>query len=374
MTHSLPGKNTTWCISVESKIIKEMKIAQVAPLYESIPPKMYGGTERIVHYITEELVKMGHEVTLFASGDSNTSATLIPACVKSLRLDPRCMDPFVYHIIQLQMVQERISEFDILHYHTDYFHFPLSLTNRSTHLTTLHGRLDLPDLQPLYRIFSTIPLISISNNQRKPVPNANWAATIYHGLPLDLLKFNPESGLYLAFLGRISPEKGIEKAIEMAKESSIKLKIAAKVDMVDLDYFNTEILPLMDHDLIEFIGEISEVDKSEFLGNAMALLFPINWEEPFGLVMIEAMACGTPVIAFNRGSVPEVIDEGITGFVVNSVKEGLEAIKKINRIDRKKIRTVFEQKYNAERMTRDYLKIYEQLITETEKTKLKIEG
>lgn len=351
-----------------------MKIAQVAPLYESIPPKLYGGTERVVHYITEELVKMGHEVTLFASGDSKTSATLIPACVKSLRLDPKCIDPFVYHIIQLQMVQERISEFDIIHYHTDYFHFPLSRINHSTHLTTLHGRLDMPDLQALYRVFSTTPLISISNNQRKPLSHGNWIATIYHGMPLDSLKFYPEKGTYLAFLGRISPEKGIEGAIEMAKASGIKLKIAAKVDKVDLHYFNTEIMPLMNHELIEFIGEISELDKSQFLGNAMALLFPINWEEPFGLVMIEAMACGTPVIAFKRGSIPEVIDEAITGFIVNSLTEGLEAIKRINKIDRKTVRTVFEQKYNAQRMTKDYLKIYEQLITETEASKLKIEG
>lgn len=346
----------------------------MAPLYESIPPKMYGGTERIVHYITEELVGMGHEVTLFASGDSKTSATLIPACVKSLRLDPECLDPFVHHIIQLQMVQERISEFDIIHYHTDYFHFPLSLMNHSTHLTTLHGRLDLPDLQALYQVFSTIPLISISNNQRKPIPNGNWIATIYHGLPLDLLKFYPEKGRYLAFLGRISPEKGIEKAIEIAIAAGLKLKIAAKVDVVDVHYFNSDIMPLLDHELIEFVGEIGEVDKSEFLGNAVALLFPINWEEPFGLVMIEAMACGTPVIAFNRGSVPEVVDDGVTGFIVDSVEESLEALKKVNEIDRRTVRSIFEQKYNAQRMANDYLKIYEQLIIQKESAKIKMEN
>jgi glycosyltransferase involved in cell wall biosynthesis len=343
----------------------KMKIAQVAPLYESIPPKMYGGTERVVHYITEELVKLGHEVTLFASGDSITSATLVPACKKSLRLDPECIDPFVHHIIQLQMIQERLSEFDIIHYHTDYFHFPLSVMNRSKHLTTLHGRLDLPDLQDLYKVFSKIPLVSISNNQRTPITGANWVATIYHGLPTELLAFNPDKGKYLAFIGRISPEKGLEHAMEMAKRTGIKLKIAAKIDLVDLHYFNTEIKSLLDHELIEYVGEIGEKDKSEFLGNALALLFPIKWKEPFGLVMIEAMACGTPVIAYNRGSVPEVIDEGITGFIVNSVEEGVDAINRIHEIDRRTCRAVFEKKYNAKRMTTDYLKVYEQLIKNT---------
>ncbi|MCG9971664.1 glycosyltransferase family 4 protein [Christiangramia crocea] len=350
-----------------------MRIAQVAPLYESIPPIMYGGTERVVHYITEELVKQGHEVSLFASGDSKTSARLIPVCQKSLRLDPECIDSFVHHTIQLQMVQKRISDFDIIHYHTDYFHFPLSQINNSVHLTTLHGRLDLPDLQGLYKVFSDIPLISISNNQRTPLPWANWIDTIYHGLPIDLLQPTDERDEYLAFLGRISPEKGIERAIDIAKRIGIKLKVAAKVDKADLHYFKTKIASLLDHELIEFIGEIGEHEKSDFLGKATALLFPITWCEPFGLVMIEAMACGTPVIAWNKGSVPEVIDKGQTGFIVNSVKEAIQAIKDIDKIDRKGCRRIFEEKFTAERMTRDYLRIYDYLIKKVKPVNLKLE-
>src|SRR5438094_3258 len=297
-----------------------MRIAQVAPLYESVPPKYYGGTERVVSYLTEELVRQGHEVTLFASGDSVTKARLIAACQRSLRLDKHCIDQFAHHIVMLERVFQQAREFDIVHFHVDYLHFSTSRRQQITHVTTLHGRLDIPDLLPLYQEFRDMPVISISNVQREPLPWANWQATVYHGLPADLYRFRAQPGSYLAFLGRISPEKRVDRAIEIAKRTGIPLKVAAKVDPVDKDYFEREIEPLLrDSAVAECVGEISDEEKDEFLGNAYALLFPIDWPEPFGLVMIEAMACGTPVIAYDGGAVSEVIEEGQTGFSVKGL-------------------------------------------------------
>jgi glycosyltransferase involved in cell wall biosynthesis len=336
-----------------------MRIAQVAPLYEAVPPLLYGGTERVIHYLTEELVKQGHEVTLFASGDSITNATLVATVEEALRLDPDCLDPLAHHIVQLQEVIERQKSFDIIHFHTDYLHFPFSGNCKTPCLTTLHGRLDIPDLQAVYRKFPDQQVISISNNQRLPLPNANWVGTVYHGLPEDLHTLNANEGSYFAFIGRISPEKRVDRAIEIAIACNCPLKIAAKIDKVDERYFEKEIAHLLDNPLIEYIGEINESNKTAFLGNAKALLFPIDWAEPFGMVMIEAMSCGTPVIAFNNGSVPEVVDDGVTGFIVESVPQAIEAISKLKRLSRKKIRQVFEEKFTAERMAKDYIKVYE---------------
>lgn len=338
-----------------------MKIAQVAPLYESVPPRLYGGTERIVFYLTEELVKQGHEVTVFASGDSVTSGTLVPVVKEALRLNPDCVDSLAPHIVEIQEVAERADEFDIIHFHIDYLHFPFSQFLSTAHVTTLHGRLDIPELQFVYNKFSE-PVISISNSQRKPLPQANFVGTVHHGLPVNLFKKGDGSGNYLAFLGRTSPEKGLEKAIEWAIGANIPLKIAAKVDNADKTYFETIIKPLLDHPLIEFIGEINEEQKQEFLGNALALLFPINWSEPFGIVMIEAMACGTPVIAHQLGSVAEVIEHGNNGFIVSSTDEAVTIIHQLKKVDREKIRRSFEERFTSQRMARDYLKVYQQLI------------
>jgi len=277
-----------------------MKIAQVSPLYESVPPKLYGGTERVVSNLTEELVRLGHDVTLFASGDSRTSAKLVAPCSQALRLDADCRDQMAYHMILLDQVFERIKDFDIVHFHIDYLHYPLSRRATTAHVTTLHGRLDLPELATLYRRFPDVPLVSISDAQRRPIASANWQGTVYHGLPRDLYEFHPATGKYLAFLGRISPEKRVDRAIEIACRSGLPLKIAAKVDPADREYFKCEIEPLLDDPLVEFIGEIDDRQKSEFLGGALALLFPIDWPEPFGLVMIESMASGTPVIGWKR--------------------------------------------------------------------------
>ncbi len=340
-----------------------MRIAQISPLYESVPPKYYGGTERVVSYLTEELVELGHEVTLFASGDSVTKAKLVPVCHRSLRLDKNCVDQLAHHILMLELVFQKLSEFDILHFHIDYIHFPLVRRNKHVStITTLHGRLDIPDLLPLYKEFKEIPLISISNSQRTPLSFANWQGTVYHGIPQDLYTFREKKGEYLAFLGRISPEKRVDTAIEIASTVGIPLKIAAKVDKVDKEYFDTVIRPLMNNPLIEYVGEIGDAEKNDFLGNAYALLFPIDWPEPFGLVMIEALACGTPVIARRRGSVPEVIEEGVTGFIVEDIKSATEAVKNIDSIDRKKCREVFEKRFTSNRMARDYVRIYKQLI------------
>lgn len=339
-----------------------MRIAQVSPLYESVPPKLYGGTERVVSYLTEELVRQGHEVTLFASGDSVTQARLVAPCACSLRLDPGCVDQTAHHILMLEQVCQQADEFDIIHFHVDYLHFPLSRRYGLANVTTLHGRLNIPDLVPLYQEFSDMPIVSISNSQRQPLSWVNWQGTVYHGLPLDLYTFHQTPGQYLAFVGRISPEKRVDRAIEIAKRSGIPLKIAAKVDRVDRDYFDEQIKPLLDHPLVEYIGEIGDAEKDEFLGNAYALLFPIDWPEPFGLVMIEAMACGTPVIAYRNGAVPEVLDDGISGFIVDNLDDAVRAVQRVDTLDRQRCRQIFEQRFSASRMAQDYVAIYQQIL------------
>jgi glycosyltransferase involved in cell wall biosynthesis len=339
-----------------------VRIAQVSPLYESVPPKYYGGTERVVSYLTEELVRQGHEVTLFASGDSTTRAHLIAPCRASLRLQKDCIDQLAHHIVMLELVAKRASDFDVIHFHIDYLHFPLSRRQSIPHLTTLHGRLDLPDLVPLYREFAEMPVVSISNAQRLPLPWVNWLATVHHGLPKQLYRFRRELGRYLCFLGRISPEKRVDRAVEMARRIGMPLKIAAKVDNVDRQYFAQVIEPLLTLPGIEYVGEVGEDQKDELLGNAYALLFPIDWPEPFGLVMIEAMACGTPVIAYRQGSVEEVLDDGVTGFVVDGLDEAVRAAERVKELDRRRCRQVFEERFSVARMARDYLALYERLV------------
>jgi glycosyltransferase involved in cell wall biosynthesis len=339
-----------------------MRIAQVAPLYESVPPKHYGGTERVVSYLTEELVREGHEVTLFASGDSVTTARLVAACRRALRSDEDCVDRLAHHILLLENVFRHADDFDVIHFHVDYLHFPFSRRRPIVDVTTMHGRLDIPDLVPLYEEFRDMPLVSISNAQREPLPWVNWQATVYHGLPQDLYRYRPEPGKYFAFVGRISPEKRVDRAIEIAKQTGIPLKIAAKVDLVDKDYFETVVEPLLREPLVEYVGEIGEGEKDEFLGNAYALLFPIDWPEPFGLAMIEAMACGTPIIAYRQGSVPEVMDEGHTGFIVDELEDAIAAARRIPELSRRRCREMYEQRFTAARMARDYLRVYERLI------------
>jgi glycosyltransferase involved in cell wall biosynthesis len=339
-----------------------MKIAQVAPLIESVPPRLYGGTERIVSYLTEELVALGHDVTLFASGDSITRAELVPCCTRALRLDPTVRDIIPHFMLMIDKVRERAEEFDILHFHIDLFHFPLFRAQAARTLTTLHGQQDLGDLKPFYSRFNEMPLVSISDNQRKPLPHANFVRTIHHGIPTDLLQPSYERGSYLAFLGRISPEKRPDRAIRIARAAAIPLKIAAKVDKVDEDYFRNEILPLIDGQDVEFIGEINEREKARFLGEAAALLFPVDWPEPFGIVMIEAMACGTPVLAFRCGSIPEVIEDGITGKVVDSEEEAIAALPALLSYDRHAVRQRFEERFTATRMAKDYIGVCRELL------------
>ena len=339
-----------------------MRIAQIAPLTEAVPPKLYGGTERIVSYITEELVALGHDVTLFASGDSVTAAKLAPGSTKALRLDPSVRDANAPLAVMLEQVYRRRHEFDLLHFHLDYLPFSLFSRQSVPFVTTLHGRLDLPELQPVFDTFSQAPVVSISDNQRLPLTQANWAGTIYHGLPEQLL--TPRADVtpgYLAFLGRIAPEKRCDRAIEIAIATNTPLKIAAKVDRVDVEYFETKIKPMLAHPLIEFIGEIDETQKPGFLSGAIGLVTPIDWPEPFGLVMIEAMACGTPVIAFRHGSVPEVIDEGVTGFAVESMAEAIASVSRLKALPRAAVRARFEQRFTARRMAEDYVALYERL-------------
>ena len=339
-----------------------MRIAQIAPLYESVPPRLYGGTERVVSWLVEELVSQGHDVTLFASGDSLTTARLISVCPQALRLSPDSTDPLAHHINLVEQVMQERDRFDIVHFHIDYLHFPVSRNLDLAQVTTLHGRLDIPDLVPLYREFSEMPVVSISNAQREPLPWINWQGTVYHGMPENSCRPRLEAGKYLAFLGRISPEKGVDHAIEIAKKSGIPLKIAAKVDNADKDYFENHVKHLLSDNLIEFVGEIGDEAKNDFLGNALALIFPINWSEPFGIVMIESLACGLPVVAYPRGSVPEIIDDGVTGFLVNGVDEAVSALQRISTIDRAVCREQFEQRFSVSRMAQDYLKIYQRIV------------
>jgi glycosyltransferase involved in cell wall biosynthesis len=338
-----------------------MRIAQIAPLYESVPPKHHGGTERVVSYLTEELVGLGHDVTLFASGDSVTRARLEPACPCALRLDEECVDHLAHHILMLENVMQRSSEFDLMHFHVDYLHFPLSRRQRTPQVTTLHGRLTIRDIVPLHREFRDMPVVSVSMAQRKPMYWANWQATVYHGLPEDLYRLRERPGDYLAFLGRISPGERVDRAIEIAQRVGMPLKIAAKVDAADRAYFEGAIKPLLRGRDVEYVGEIGDGEKEELLGGAYALLFPIDWPRPFGLVMIEAMACGTPVIAFRRGSVPEILEDGETGFIVDDLEDAVEAVPKVAGLDRRRCRKEFEERFTAERMARDYVGVYRKL-------------
>jgi glycosyltransferase involved in cell wall biosynthesis len=339
-----------------------MRIAQIAPLTEAVPPKLYGGTERVIHWLVEELVALGHDVTLFASGDSRTSAVLKPFWPRALRLDGSIRDPYSLHFAMLEHVRRQADEFDMLHFHLDYFPFSLFSRQPTPFVTTLHGRLDLPELQPVFDTFSSVPVVCISNAQRRPLPQARWMKTIHHGLPENLLLPLPIKPSYFAFLGRISPEKRVDRAIRIAEACGIPLKIAAKVDRADRDYFEAEIRPLLASSKVEYIGEIADKDKSEFLSGAVALLTPIDWPEPFGLVMIEAMACGTPVIAFNRGSVPEIVDDGVTGFVVEDEAGAIGAVDRLAHLSREGVRRRFEERFTARRMALDYLAVYRGLI------------
>lgn len=338
-----------------------MRIAQVAPLIESVPPRAYGGTERVVSYLTEALVELGHEVTLFASGDSVTSARLVPVVDRALRLNPANPNPVIWHTLLVDRVWEECAAFDVIHFHIDTVQMPMAMRCDTPSLTTLHGRLDLPDLKPMYRRFARHPLVSISNSQRGPLANANWLDTVPHGLPLGLYRFHPQPQDYFAFIGRISPEKRCDRAIEIAVACNTPLRIAAKVDPADTAYFETVIEPLLDHPLVTFVGEIGDADKDDFIGHAKALLMPIDWPEPFGLVMIEALACGTPVIAYGHGSVPEVIDDGVTGFIVHDQEQAIAAARLVDQIDRRTCRETFERRFAAPVMAKHYLRLYREL-------------
>jgi len=349
-----------------------MRIAQVAPLWESVPPKRYGGTERIVSYLTEELVRRGHDVTLFASGDSITTARLEPICEYALRLHRGIFNRDAPMTMLMEHALGRPGAFDIIHSHLDFLGFPLARRNPVPTVTTFHGRLDLPELQPVFREYAEMPMVSISDAQREPMSWANWHATVYHGLPGDLYTFHPNRGGYLAFLGRLAPEKRPEHAVELAKRAGIPLRIAAKVDPVDREYFHSEIEPLLSHPLVEYLGEITDAEKDSFLGQAMALVCPYDWPEPFGLVLIEALACGTPVLAYRRGSIPEIIEDGITGFVCDGLDGMARAIKRIPEIDRHRCRWAFEHTFSVERMARDYLQVYEQVLSSTREREAEI--
>jgi glycosyltransferase involved in cell wall biosynthesis len=344
----------------------KMRIAQVAPLVEAIPPKLYGGTERVVHWLTEELVALGHDVTLFASGDSETSANLEALWPRALRFDSSVRDQNALHMTMLEHVRRRAGEFDILHCHLDYFPFSIFSQESTPFLTTLHGRLDLPEHEILFDTFSSVPVIAISDAQRAYKPQAGWMRTIHHGLPERMLEARAVKPSYLAFLGRIAPEKRVDRAIRIARQCGIPLKIAAKVDRVDRDYFEQDIAPMLEGGGVEFIGEISDKEKSDFLSGAIALLAPVDWPEPFGLIMIEAMACGTPVIAFNHGAIPEVIEDGVTGFVVDDEAGAVAAVDLLPQLSRQRIRRRFEQRFTARRMANDYIEVYHALIATAE--------
>jgi glycosyltransferase involved in cell wall biosynthesis len=340
-----------------------MRIAQVAPLNERVPPLLYGGTERVVSYLTEALVRLGHDVTLFASGDSETSAHLVPGCRRALWRDVDVRETLPHHVHLMELVFRQIGRFDIIHFHTDYVHFPLVRRYRRPSVTTLHGLVHPPDVGPLFREYLDVPLVSISNNQRSPLPQANWRGTVYHGLPRDSFTFRGDRGTYLVYLGRMSPEKRVDRAIDIATRSDMPLKIAAKIYPEERHYFDETLAPLIKASpLVEFVGEIGDRDRDELLGGATALLFPIEWPEPFGLVMIEALACGTPVIAWRRGSVPELLEDGVTGYIVESIEDGVEAVARLDRLNRATCRQVFEQRFDAARMARDYVEIYQGLV------------
>lgn len=342
-----------------------MRIAQVSPLYESVPPRLYGGTERVVSYLTEELVKEGHEVALFASGDSKTSADLVPVCESSLRLETRCVDPVAFHMVMIEEVLKRQDRFDIIHSHIDYYGFILARRTRLPVINTLHGRCDLWEQSVLFREFKECCLVSISNAQRRPAPAANWTGTVYHGLPRNLYSLSETGGDYLVYIGRISPEKKVESAIAIALKSGLPLKIAAKVDKADILYFEHEIKPLLDNPHVEFLGEVDDTEKNDLIGSARAFLHPIDWPEPFGLSLIESMACGTPVIARRRGAIPEVVDHGITGFIFESDDEAVGYIKNLlPSFSRAGCRRHFEKRFLAGRMARDYLSVYETVLEE----------
>jgi glycosyltransferase involved in cell wall biosynthesis len=340
-----------------------MRIAQVAPLYESVPPRLYGGTERIVSYLTEELVRLGHEVTLFASGDSTTQAKLVPACANSLWNDPSSRDPEPHYALLMSLVFQDVSRFDVIHFHTDFRHFPLLRHCPWRTVTTVHNQLREADVQTLFAAYPDVPLVSISCDQRRAAPTANWRATVYHGIPRDEYTFRAQPPEYLAFLGRISPEKGLDRAIEIARGAGKRLKVAAKIDSADREYFQKDIEPLLEasRSFVDFVGEVGGARKDDFLGNASALLFPIDWPEPFGLVMAESLACGTPVIAWNNGSVPEVIEHGRTGFIIESIADGIEAVHSIDALSREECRRVFEKRFDVTRMTRNYVDVYTRL-------------
>lgn len=339
-----------------------MKIAQVSPVFESVPPLGYGGTERVISYLTEELVRMNHEVTLFATGDSQTSARLVPIAPHSIRAKPGRMDWMAYQCISMDMVAAMADEFDVIHFHTDYFHFPLARQLRTPHVTTLHGRLDLPELPPLYEHFGNMPLVSISDSQRAPLPHANWVGTVHHGLPQDLFSLNETPGDYFAFVGRVSQEKRLDRAIHIAEQCDRLLVVAAKIDKMDEGFFEQSLRPLFHKPGVRYIGEVGQAEKRELLENARALLFPVDWPEPFGLVMIEALACGTPVLAWRNGAIPEVLDDGVTGYVVSDMDEAVRAASRIHELERRACRAAFDRRFSAERMARDYLRIYGQLI------------
>lgn len=342
----------------------DMKIAQVSPIFESVPPKGYGGTERVIAYLTDELVRLGHDVTLFASGDSSTQARLVPAAPASIRPSPRDWSWMAWHAIEMDMVAAAAHEFDIIHFHTDYLHFPLAKRLPVPHLTTLHGRQDLPHLVPLHRHFSGMPLVSISNSQRAPLPQANWIGTVHHGLPLDLYPGNGTPEDYLLFVGRISPEKRIDRAIEIAERCGMPLRIAAKIDEMDEAYFHEAIEPLFRKPFVTYVGEVGEQQKRALLEGAKALLFPVDWPEPFGLVMIEAFACGTPVIGWRNGAIPEIIDDGVTGFIVDSMEEAVAAAKRIDDIDRRACRAAFDRRFTASVMAAGYLRLYDKVLSD----------
>ena len=350
-----------------------MRIAQIAPLTEAVPPKLYGGTERVVSFLTEELVQLGHDVTLFASGDSVTTAQLEAVWPRALRFDPDLRDFAAPQMLLLEEVYRQADQFDLLHFHLDYWPFSLFSRQRTPFLTTLHGRLDLPELQPVYVRFPRVPLVSISDSQRRPLPNANFVRTIHHGLPENLLRPVPGKQKHLGFLGRIAPDKGPDRAIRIARRAGVPLQMAAKVDRVDETYYREKIRPMLDGRHVELVGEIGDADKSAFLSACIGLLFPIDWPEPFGLVMIEAMACGTPVIAFNRGSVAEVIEDGVTGFIVENEAQAVDAVARLPELSRTRIRQRFEQRFTAKRMAEDYLDLYSRL-AEQARPRLRVVG